>query len=208
MYSIILPTYNERDNLPLLVWMIDKYLAARPTSSTRSSSWTTAARTAPRRRPNSWPKSTARTAFVLAAAAARKLGLGTRLSARLEACQRRSRDLMDADLSHHPKFIPQMVAKMRSGSFDIVTGSRYEGEGCGVYGWDLRRKVISRGANFLAQLLLRPGDLTGSFRLYKREVLQRLVDSCTSKGYVFQMEMMVRARHLGYSIGEVPITLC
>ena len=54
-------------------------------------------------------------------------------------------------------------------------------------------------------MLLRPGvsDLTGSFRLYRKEVLQRLIDSCVSKGYVFQMEMIVRARHFNYSIGEV-----
>lgn len=55
---------------------------------------------------------------------------------------------------------------------------------------------------------MRPGvsDLTGSFRLYKKEVLQKLVDSCVSKGYVFQMEMIVRARQLNYSVGEVPIS--
>lgn len=49
-------------------------------------------------------------------------------------------------------------------------------------------------------------DLTGSFRLYKKPVLQKLVDSCVSKGYVFQMEMIVRARQNNFSIGEVPIT--
>ena len=67
---------------------------------------------------------------------------------------------------------------------------------------------MSRGANFVAQVLLRPGasDLTGSFRLYKREVLQRLVESCISKGYVFQMEMLVRANRANYSLAEVPIT--
>lgn len=66
----------------------------------------------------------------------------------------------------------------------------------------------SRGANFLASVLLRPGvsDLTGSFRLYKKEVLTQLINSCISKGYVFQMEMMVRARQFNYTIGEVPIT--
>lgn len=66
----------------------------------------------------------------------------------------------------------------------------------------------SRGANFLATVLLRPGvsDLTGSFRLYKKEVLAKLISSCISKGYVFQMEMMVRARQFDFTIGEVPIT--
>ena len=70
---------------------------------------------------------------------------------------------------------------------DVVTGTRYVGDG-GVYGWDLKRKTVSRGANLITQILLRPGvsDLTGSFRLYKKDVLQTLVNSCVSKGYVFQ----------------------
>ncbi|PKU38281.1 hypothetical protein llap_11415 [Limosa lapponica baueri] len=95
----------------------------------------------------------------------------------------------------------------KEGNFDIVSGTRYKGNG-GVYGWDLKRKLISRGANFITQVLLRPGasDLTGSFRLYRKEVLQKLMEKCVSKGYVFQMEMIVRARQLGYTIGEVPIS--
>lgn len=106
-----------------------------------------------------------------------------------------------------PKFIPQFIKKQQEQNFDVVTGTRYVGDG-GVYGWDFKRKLISRGANFVTQLLLRPGvsDLTGSFRLYKKDVLQKLVESCVSKGYVFQMEMIVRARQLNYSIAEVPIT--
>ena len=88
-----------------------------------------------------------------------------------------------------------------------MIGTRYAGDG-GVYGWDFKRKLISRGANYLTQVLLRPGvsDLTGSFRLYKREVLEKLVESCVSKGYVFQMEMMVRANSFGYRVSEVPIS--
>ncbi len=71
-------------------------------------------------------------------------------------------------------------------------------------GWDLKRKVISRGANYVTQVLLRPAasDLTGSFRLYKKAVLQNLVAACVSKGYVFQMEMIVRARQMNYTIGR------
>ena len=92
----------------------------------------------------------------------------------------------------------------REGNYDIVSGTRYS-QGGGVYGWDLRRKLISRVANYLAQALLRPGasDLTGSFRLYRKTVLQQLMLCCVSKGYVFQMEMLVRARQMGYSIAEV-----
>lgn len=78
----------------------------------------------------------------------------------------------------------------------------------GVYGWDLKRKLVSRGANFLASTLLQPkvSDLTGSFRLYKKPVLAKIIAATKSKGYVFQMEMMVRARSFGFTIGEVPIS--
>ena len=99
------------------------------------------------------------------------------------------------------------IEKQKEADYDIVTGTRYLGSG-GVYGWDFKRKLISRGANFLTQFLLNPGvsDLTGSFRLYKKDVLDSLVQCCVSKGYVFQMEMIVRARELKYSIAEVPIS--
>lgn len=106
-----------------------------------------------------------------------------------------------------PKFIPQFIELQKKHDYDIVSGTRYKGNG-GVYGWDFKRKLISRGANFLSQFLLRPNasDLTGSFRLYKKSVLTQLISACQSKGYVFQMEMIIRARALKYSIGEVPIT--
>ena len=138
---------------------------------------------------------------------ASKLGLGT---AYIHGMKHATGDfiiIMDADLSHHPKFIPKMIEKQKDGGFDVVSGTRYAGNG-GVNGWDLKRKVISRGANYITQILLRPGasDLTGSFRLYKKSVLEKLVSSCVSKGYVFQMEMIVRARQQGFTIGEVPIS--
>ncbi|KAI6239664.1 Dolichol-phosphate mannosyltransferase subunit 1 [Aphelenchoides fujianensis] len=136
-----------------------------------------------------------------------KLGLGTAYVHGLKFARGEFVILMDADLSHHPKFIPQMIKKQQKENADIVTGTRYA-PGGGVSGWDAKRKVISRGANFLAQFLLQPGvsDLTGSFRLYKKEVLSRLIAESVSKGYVFQMEMMFRARKLGFRIAELPIT--
>lgn len=106
-----------------------------------------------------------------------------------------------------PKFIAEFIKTQKSNDYDVVTGTRYIDNG-GVHGWDFKRKLVSRGANFLTQLLLRPGvsDLTGSFRLYKKHVLEKLINSCVSKGYVFQMEMIVRARQLNYLVAEVPIT--
>ena len=115
---------------------------------------------------------------------------------------------MDADFSHHPKFIPEMIHAQAAKDYDIVTGSRYSGEGGGVYGWDLKRKFVSKGANIFADTMLRPGvsDLTGSFRLYKKDVLEKVIAKVRSKGYVFQMELMVLAKSMGYTVAEVPIT--
>lgn len=136
-----------------------------------------------------------------------KLGLGTAYVHGLKFATGNFVVIMDADFSHHPEAIPQFIALQKKHDYDIVTGTRYAGDG-GVYGWDLKRKLVSRGANFLATLLLRPNvsDLTGSFRLYKKPALQNIIASTKSKGYVFQMEMMVRARSFGYTIGEVPIS--
>ena len=114
---------------------------------------------------------------------------------------------MDADMSHHPKFIPEFVRKMQETNADIVTGTRYMSGG-GVYGWDLRRQLTSRVANFIASTLLNPAssDLTGSFRLYKKHVLEEIIPKVKARGYVFQMEIIVRAQYEGYKIEEVPIT--
>lgn len=157
---------------------------------------------------------------------ASKLGLGTAYIHGLSHATGDHIIIMDADLSHHvscyfqyqsflltlnvvlqPKFIPQFIELQKKHNYDIVSGTRYKGDG-GVYGWDFKRKLISRGANFLSQFLLRPSasDLTGSFRLYKKDVLSQLIAACESKGYVFQMEMIVRARAMNFTIGEVPIS--
>lgn len=137
-----------------------------------------------------------------------KLGLGTAYMHGLQFARGEFVILMDADMSHHPKFIAQMIQRQQRTQCDIVTGTRYAHEG-GVYGWNLKRKLTSRGANFLAHVLLNPGvsDLTGSFRLYKKQVLKTLIEHTQSKGYVFQMEMVVRATcQFGFKVEEVGIT--
>jgi len=136
-----------------------------------------------------------------------KLGLGMAYIHGLQHCTGNFVIIMDADFSHHPKFIPEFIKLQKSQNLDIVTGSRYI-PGGGVYGWNVKRKVISRGANFLAKLALWPrvSDVTGSFRLYRKNVLEHLMKQVTCKGYVFQMEIIVRARSEGFTIGEVPIT--
>ena len=83
-----------------------------------------------------------------------------------------------------------MIRLQSKTNCDVVTGTRYA-LGGGIAGWDLKRILTSRGANLIANLLLNPGvsDLTGSFRLYKRQVLEDLLKSVKGKTYVFQMEV-------------------
>ena len=98
-----------------------------------------------------------------------KLGLGTAYIDGLKKASGNFVIIMDADFSHHPKYIPKFIEKQQSGDYDIVTGSRYI-EGGGVCGWGFNRKLVSRGANFLAVTALDPGnltDLTGSFDCIK-----------------------------------------
>uniref|UniRef100_A0A6I8N4N3 Dolichol-phosphate mannosyltransferase subunit 1 n=2 Tax=Ornithorhynchus anatinus TaxID=9258 RepID=A0A6I8N4N3_ORNAN len=204
-YSVLLPTYNERENLPLIVWLLVKSFGASGHNyeiiiiDDGSPDGT--------REVAEQLEKIYGSEKILLRPREKKLGLGTAYIHGMQHATGNFIIIMDADLSHHPKFIPEFIRKQKEGNFDIVSGTRYKGNG-GVYGWDLKRKIISRGANFITQVLLRPGasDLTGSFRLYRKEVLQKLMEKCVSKGYVFQMEMIVRARQLDYTIGEVPIS--
>ncbi|XP_069809706.1 dolichol-phosphate mannosyltransferase subunit 1 [Dendropsophus ebraccatus] len=204
-YSVLLPTYNERENLPLIVWLLVKYFGESGHNYEiiviDDGSPDGTLEVAQQLQKIYGPDK------ILLRPREKKLGLGTAYIHGMKHATGNFIIIMDADLSHHPKFIPEFISKQKEGNYDVVSGTRYAGNG-GVYGWDLKRKLISRGANFLSQVLLRPGasDLTGSFRLYKKEVLQQLVDHCVSKGYVFQMEMIVRARQFKYTIGEVPIS--
>ena len=136
-----------------------------------------------------------------------KLGLGT---AYMDGCKLCTGDfifIMDADFSHHPKFLIDFIKKQKETNSDIVTGTRYN-LGGGVYGWNPLRKIISRGANFLASFLLRPGvsDLTGSYRLFKKNVFEDLVKDVKNGGYAFQMEIIIRAVYHGCHVEEIPIT--
>uniref|UniRef100_K3WCE1 Dolichol-phosphate mannosyltransferase subunit 1 n=1 Tax=Globisporangium ultimum (strain ATCC 200006 / CBS 805.95 / DAOM BR144) TaxID=431595 RepID=K3WCE1_GLOUD len=204
-YSVLLPTYNERENLPLIIWLLEK--AFRENSLEYEIVIVE----------DNSPDGTLQVArdlqkiygkdHIVILPRKGKLGLGSAYRDGLKMATGDYVFLMDADLSHHPKFIPEFIKKQAEKNYDIVTGTRYISGG-GVYGWDLRRKLTSRVANYLATVLLNPSvsDLTGSFRLYKRAVIEDIMSSIQGLGYVFQMEILVRARQRQYSIAEVPIT--
>lgn len=220
-YSIVLPTYNEKDNIPLVFWLINDILSKHKINfevvvvdDNSPDGTQDVVRRLQRAYGTDHLKLVTRHAWVLYTFVANtdvlnrpgKLGLGTAYLAGMKEASGDFVILMDADLSHHPKYLPAFIKKQQETGADVVTGTRYQ-PGGGVFGWDFKRKLTSRGANFLASFLLRPGvsDLTGSFRLYRRDALLSLMQRCTSKGYAFQMEVIVRAVDEGFRIAEVPI---
>jgi dolichol-phosphate mannosyltransferase len=112
---------------------------------------------------------------------------------------------MDADFSHDPAYLPRLLAAAREA--DLVLGSRYVAGG-GVSDWGPLRRAISRGGCAYAQLVLgvEVRDLTGGFKCFRREVLEAIdLDSVQARGYAFQVEMTYRALREGFRVVEVPI---
>jgi len=137
-----------------------------------------------------------------------KLGMGTAYKQGFQWGLSRDYDLfieMDADLSHHPAYLPDMIDHTRR--HDVIIGSRYV-TGGGVKGWGGLRKIISKGGSLYARVILGLPirDLTGGFNLWKRNVLEKInMRSVRSEGYAFQIELKYKAFLNGFSIGEHPI---
>ena len=113
---------------------------------------------------------------------------------------------MDADASHRPEQLPGLLEAVRRGA-DLAIGSRWVPGGA-VHDWPLHRQLLSRGANLYVRVLMGLGvsDATAGFRVFRAELLERLVsDDIASQGYCFQVDMTRRARDLGAVIREVPI---
>jgi dolichol-phosphate mannosyltransferase len=112
---------------------------------------------------------------------------------------------MDADFSHDPAYLPRLIEATRSA--DLVLGSRYV-PGGGVGDWGPVRRAISRGGSIYARHLLGIGihDLTGGFKCFRSEVLEAIdLDSIQARGYAFQIEITYRAVKRGFRVVEVPI---
>jgi dolichol-phosphate mannosyltransferase len=113
---------------------------------------------------------------------------------------------MDSDFSHDPADLARLLEAVRSGA-DLALGSRYV-PGGGVVDWGLLRRFISEGGSTYARwvLGLKVRDLTGGFKCFKREVLEAIhFDSVRSQGYAFQVELTYRAVRAGFRVVEVPI---
>ena len=142
-----------------------------------------------------------------------KLGLGTAIMAGMQYAIREGYQHvlnMDADFSHHPRYLPVILGGMDPADgqpVDVMIGSRYVPSG-GIEGWPLRRHLMSRGVNLYARWLLglKPKDCSGAYRCYRTELLARLdFDAIQSRGYSFQEEILWHLKRLGARFGETPI---
>lgn len=200
---IIVPTYNEADNLPNLL----RDILALPVAVTVINV------------DDGSPDGTGDIAETWAAEhpgrvvpvhRSGKLGLGTAYIAGFRRAFELGADRvisMDADFSHNPRYIPDLIAMSDSTNVGLVIGSRYVPGGAMLYcPW--YRKVLSSGANLIARsaLGLKAHDTTAGFRLYRREVLESInLDAIFSSGYSFLIEMLYLVERQGWTVGEVPI---
>ena len=137
-----------------------------------------------------------------------KKGLGRAYLAGFEVALAGGADLvleMDSDFSHDPADVPRLIAA--ADAADLVLGSRYV-PGGGVENWGTVRRALSRGGSWYAQILLGVSvrDLTGGFKCFNRRVLEAIdLDAVHADGYGFQIELTYRAVQGGFTVAEVPI---
>jgi dolichol-phosphate mannosyltransferase len=198
---VVVPTYNERDNLAELFERVLSHAGYRVLLIDDSSPDGTAAEA--ERLAERYPGRLT----VMRRTGQRGLGRSY-VEALGRAIQMEGTDLicqMDADLSHDPDYLPAMVAA--ASEFDVVIGSRYL-RGISVVNWPLYRIFLSAFANRYIRGItgLAATDCTSGFRCWRRSALQRIpLDRLTSDGYAFLVEMLFEAWRRGCRIGEVPI---
>jgi dolichol-phosphate mannosyltransferase len=198
---VIVPTYNERENV---IKLVDAVLAQDPRLQVLVVDDGSPDGTGDLVRERSMGDSR-----VHLLSREKKLGLGTAYVAGFKWALSRDYDFvfeMDADFSHDPSHLPQFLDAIRDA--DLVLGSRYREGKVTVVNWPMARLVLSYFANVYARFVtgLDLWDATGGFKCFRRKVLETIdLDDVRSNGYAFQIEMSFRAWQLGFRIVEIPI---
>lgn len=198
--TVIVPTYNERENIVLLVpellaLPVGVHVLVVDDNSPDSTGLIA-------------EEMSAKNSCVSVVHRPGKMGLGTAYIAGFKRALATESDCiltMDADYSHHPRYIPAMIE--RSQTADLVIGSRYV-RGGGAVDSPAMRRLLSYGANAFAKIMLdlKARDCTAGFRCYRREVLESIdLDSIFSNGYSFLIEMLYQVQRRGWKVAEVPI---
>jgi len=207
--TVVIPTYNEADNLPALVEALDaldlpdlRVLVVDDSSP--DGTGRLAEELGERLRRGDEP-------FVRVLHRPQKQGLGRAYVAGMTRALEEGADFvvqMDADFSHEPAEIPKMLAALERTGAGVVIGSRYVPGGSLDPEWTRARRWLSQWANFYARTILRMDvrDITAGFKLWRREALLAVdLARITSDGYAFQIEMNWEVRRRGYQIIEIPI---
>jgi len=198
---VIVPTYNERENIERLIATVLAQDASLEILVVDDGS----------------PDGTGEIVDRIAAASPRvhathrpkKLGLGTAYLTGFRWALERDYAYvfeMDADFSHDPAHLPQFLSAIQS--CDLVLGSRYRNGRVTVVNWPMTRLLLSYCANIYARVVtgLELGDATGGFKCFRRSVLEAIpLDQVRSNGYAFQIEMSFRAVRKHFRITEIPI---
>ncbi len=191
LLSIIVPTYNERENLPILVERIDKSLRGRYNyeiivvdDNSPDRTWEVALELSKKGYP------------VILVKRPGKLGLGTAVLDGVKKARGKYIVVMDADLQHPPEVLPKLLEAALKEKADIVVASRYT-RGGGVEGWSTIRKIISKGATLIAKLLLPQARLTSDpmsgFFLFRREIINGV--ELNPLGYKILLEILVKSKY-------------
>ncbi len=198
---IVIPTYNERENIPKLVGRLmnlspDLHVLVVDDNSPDGTGTLV----------ESWTLENKRIHLLKRPG---KMGLGPAYIAGFKWALKGDYDViveMDADLSHRPRYLPAFFETLKQ--HDVAAGSRWM-KGGRIANWPMRRVLLSRLANIYARIILGVPihDLTGGYTAYRREVLEALdLDAIRSDGYSFQIEMKFQSLMKGFSVFEIPIT--
>jgi dolichol-phosphate mannosyltransferase len=200
---VLIPTYNEAQNLPRLTAKIEKALHNSDFEMLIIDD------NSPDRTAGIAEKLSMIYGNITVRVQAKKSGLGVALLAGLkEALSKKDIQrivTLDADFSHDPNDIPRLLQAAESA--DLIQGSRYVQNGA-VVNWGFKRRLISCAANLVCYLLIKSSihDCTGNFRVYTRDCAEAIVRSAKSKGFEWVVEAMMVAKQNGFRVKEVPIT--
>ncbi|WP_054845985.1 polyprenol monophosphomannose synthase [Sulfuracidifex tepidarius] len=197
--SVVIPTYNEKDNIVKLLKVMNEAIP--------SLNYLVVDDNSPDGTYDVLRKMEMKNLEVIVRTNER--GLGSAIRTGLERALKTESELivtMDADFSHDPAYLPGMLKMAEEGGYDIVVGSRYV-KGGGIENWPLKRRIVSKGANFLFRVAMRSylKDNTSNYRVYSARAAREALNCNSADGYEFQICSIYRALKSNLKMGEYPI---